>query len=93
MVVTPFFDNTDYDLDHEFYCADQDQVHPIIVREVDGVTLSVKLFDKWFSEEEIERLKTLNGSSNETTYEIFKYLDAKTRACEHSWIEYESWNN
>ena len=45
--------------------------------------MSVKLFDKAFSDDEITRLKTINGESDVTTYEIFLTLDALTRACEH----------
>ena len=46
------------------------------------------MFDKVFTEDEIAILKTLNGSSGETTYEIFKALDAKTRACELTRVAY-----
>ena len=68
-------------------CTEQNNVHPIIVNEVNGVTVSVELYDKKFTDDEIVKLKTLNGSSNETTYQIFKSLDAKTRACKHTLVE------
>ena len=72
---------------HECFCLETQEFHPIIVHEEAGQTVSVKLFDKEFSPAEIERLKTLNGDSTETTYEIFQFLDAKTSACEHTWAE------
>ena len=69
--------------EHECYCASQGKVHPIIIHEDDDGNVSVKLFDKSFGEDEIERLKTINGESDLTSYEIFLTLDAITRACEH----------
>ena len=71
---------------HSCECSEQGQVHPIIVNEdADGGTISVELYDKKFSADEIEHLKTINSvNTSESTYSIFLALDAKTRACEHT---------
>ena len=57
--------------DHTCFCLSTGETHPIIVHEESGKTVSVKLFDKEFNTDEIGHLKTLNGQSDETTYEIF----------------------
>ena len=71
--------------EHSCVCHGDGKTYPILVHEeFDGTTISVKLFDKEFDPDEIAHLKSLNGLSGETTYQIFQALDAKTRACEHT---------
>ena len=61
--------------DHVCVCSDG-QEFPIII---DGE--SVRLGTKVFTDEEIQRLQTLNGDSQETTFSIFREVDAETRTC------------
>ena len=49
---------------------------------------SVKLFNKIFSPREIELLKTRNGDSELTTFEIFTAIDQRTRNCTYEFKSY-----
>ena len=75
---------------HECDC--NGEVFPVIVNEgTDGTTNSVELYDKKFSAAEWSLLQTFIFPqftiANESTYNIFLALDAKTLACEHR-LEY-----
>ena len=79
---------------HECFCADQKAFHPILIGEDENGKESVKLFDKVFSDPEIELLKTINGTwvsettgEGQSSYEIFAAIDAKTRNCEYMWTD------
>ena len=47
---------------------------------IDGT--SIRLGPKTFSPREIKQLKTLNGSSEFTTFELFTVIDQRIRKCE-----------
>ena len=51
----------------------------------DGNTVSVQLWDKVFTADEILLLKGDNGAGD-TTYTIFKSIDEQTRECNHTWV-------
>ena len=60
---------------HKCQCPNGDEIDVII----DGY--SVKIGEKVFSGEEIQRLKTLNSANLETTYDIFLELDTDVKSC------------
>ena len=75
----------DTEVVHECVCENDGETRQILIHENDdGTTGSVKLFDKDFDSDEIERLKIAHGDSTETTFEIFQALDEITRACLHT---------
>ena len=50
--------------EHSCVCPNDDTSYPVLVNEeVDGTTISVKLFEKEFDTDEIALLKDLNGFS------------------------------
>ena len=76
-----------YHSDHKCWCADQEQMHPLLVKEDDeGNTESVELLGKVFSPAEILLLKEDLSSTGGNTYNIFKAIDAKTLNCEYRWV-------
>ena len=60
---------------HKCQCPTGEELDVII----DGD--SVKIGPKVFSSEEIQRLKTLNSASLETTFDIFLELDTDVKSC------------
>ena len=60
---------------HEWKCGNV--IFPLLI---DGV--SVKFHDKFFTPREIELLKTRNGASGNSTYQIFMEIDQMTRDCQ-----------
>ena len=68
---------------HEWKCGNV--IFPLLI---DGV--SVKFHDKFFTPREIELLKTRNGASGNSTYQIFMEIDQMTRDCQ---FEYGSFEN